>query len=703
MVAKSRRAGDRPRGARHARGGGEDFQRSGLRSVLVGGVAIKIAALILVIAPGGYDSFQQPKAVVSAVIGVVLLAGLALALVRYGLRIVPRTRLHGLVAAFLLVNLLSALVAEDRHNALFGDSARLQGLTFVADMTVLYATVSIAFIGRPDWRVLGTVAGVAALLAAAYGMLQFAGIDPVPWSANPRSRTFSTFGNSNIFGHFLGLAFGAAIGLALVASGQRLRVGAVVLAIAAVIVSVTTGTRGVLVGFAAALVGAAFVYVRLRGASRQTGARVVASAAGVTVAGAAIMLATPLGRRVVGSFTGEALLVDRLLIWDAAWRAFLARPILGWGPDNFAPAYISVRSPEMLALFGPRVIHTSAHDSALHAAATLGVVGLAALVALIAVCGWRLSRVGLSRDPLVASPLLLAFVAYWAQGGVTVGSVAVDWLPWLVFGGAAAAGAHRPAASFAARRLPRRLNEAVLLCATASGILGWPAFQANLDAGFASVATGAPQRVPLAVERASAAVARDPGRARYWNIQGNALATAGRYAQAEEAFATAAAKAPYHFEYWANLAKARTARATTGDRSGGGLGAALAAIEEGLRRDPSNAFLHETLAIVQGSFGQHDAALSSAVQALRLHRGDRSYDDTIATVARAADARVAQRLVEDAVALRDSAILRVAAGRASLRAGDRTAAAAHARRALELDPQSAHALELMREASAVPP
>ena len=50
----------------------------------------------------------------------------------------------------------------------------------------------------------------------------------------------------------------------------------------------------------------------------------------------------------------------------------------------------------------------------------------------------RLYRIGLRQVPVVAGPLLLGLLAYWAHGLVSVGSVSVDWFGWAVLGAAAA-------------------------------------------------------------------------------------------------------------------------------------------------------------------------------------------------------------------------------------------------------------------------
>src|SRR5207247_8462467 len=107
-----------------------------------------------------------------------LVASVGIALVRYGLSIVPRTRLHAFVIAYLLAAVVSAAFAENVTLALFGDDHRYLGVTFFADMAILYLATAIAFRTARSWLVLGAVVGVAILGSTAYGFVQALGRDP---------------------------------------------------------------------------------------------------------------------------------------------------------------------------------------------------------------------------------------------------------------------------------------------------------------------------------------------------------------------------------------------------------------------------------------------------------------------------------------------------------------------------------------------
>src|SRR5207249_4175575 len=71
-------------------------------------------------------------------------AALLIAFVTHGNAIVPRHRLHVLMAALIAVVDLSAPFAADRYIAIFGDAENYAGLTFLIDMLLLYVATAVA-------------------------------------------------------------------------------------------------------------------------------------------------------------------------------------------------------------------------------------------------------------------------------------------------------------------------------------------------------------------------------------------------------------------------------------------------------------------------------------------------------------------------------------------------------------------------------
>jgi len=455
----------------------------------------------------------------------------------------------------------------------------------------------------------------------------------------------------------------------------------------------TTGTRGFLLSVLGAGLAPFVVLVRL---SRLPRARVlVGGVLALAVLASLLVFATPVGSRALGTLAGAEPVRDRVLLYGEAWEAFLDRPVLGWGPGNFEAAATPHRSLELMRIFGPLLYYTNAHDLFIEAFVTTGAFGGLALLAIFGAFTAKLVLTGLDRQPLVASALFVGLAAYLVQALVSVGSVSVDWYPWLVFGGTAALADHREPPAAQIRRVDPRLHiAAVGAIAVLAAVASWPAYAANDQAGRANRAELVGQHA-LAIDAAARAVALDPGRTAYLARLGLSLGGARRHREAADAFAQAAEREPYHAEFWNNAAVGRFLQATGGDMSSGGLGAALSAARSGLTRDPLYTPLLYTEALIYQAGGDSDRAVESAALAIHLYAKDDQYDVILRDAAANASPQVALAAARRALEAKDSVDVRLAAALAAIRSGDRESARTHLLRALELDPANAQARDLL--------
>lgn len=667
----------------------ERFESSRLRLLIVALVAVKIAGLILVFDPASALAFEAPKSSFSLAASVVLFGLVGLALVRFGTSELFRPRLHLAVAAFALTNVLAAVFAQDQYIALFGAQRRL-GLTFVLDMLVLYLAVALAYRTVRDWSILGGAVAAAGAFAIAYGLVQYLGLDPIPWVDDVRGRPPSTFGNPDKFGHFLGATFAAALGVAILPGdwGRRIRLLAWLYSIASLGMAALVATRGTLVGLAVALPILGVLYLRL---ARDRGGRrifVVAAAAavGLVVIGTVLLLTTPLGERVRAGL-GDVASQQRLFLADAALRALADRPLIGHGPDNFGVIYPQYRPAAASAFVG----QDSAHSSLLQALATTGLLGAASLLLVALASLVALWRVVPTRT-MPAGPLLVGGVAYWASGLVAIGSVSVDWIGWVAAGGAVAL-THQDRGT-AARRVSPLLQVAILGAAVIVAGWGYPAFQAGREL-YAARTARSPERAVSAAERAARL---DPDRAENWYALGQARQARGATAGAAQALRVAADRAPYVTGYWGSLALALANLALAGDQSLGGKEAALGAARRAIEADPSSPTPHNLFAVVAKALGDPASALDASAVAVRLYKGEPEYDTVAVDAAlRMSDASAARLALERIVREKDSAVLRLGLAQLSLRLKDAAAARMHVQRALELDPQNASARDLAKQ------
>lgn len=684
------------------RRGHDPFVSSIARQALVVVLAIKLAGVIAIFDARALEAFDFMKSLYSRASEWVIVALVLLLLARYGTGIVPRTRLWLGVAALVAVNVASVAFAADRYSALYGDNSRYLGLTFVGDMTLLASAVAISCRTRRDWVILAGGVALGASVAIGYGALQALGRDFITsWSANARLRPFGTLGNADVYAQFLTIVVALCAGVVAFAPGRVVtipRAVALALGLGALAMSAIVATRGSFVGLGAVALAVPLVALRVYGRDLSRRRALVLVGGGIIVTLAVLVVPTPLASRIQQTLRGVEVR-DRVLIWESAARAVAERPVFGWGVDGFHVAYPRFRQVEANAVMGPDVNQSSAHNWVLQQGATTGLLGIAALVGLIVASAWSLWRRGLTSSPAYAAPALVAFVAYWAQGLVTVGSVGVDWLPWTVVGTAVALTGER--ASMITQRTGTSLlfGAAVFVAALLMAATGLGAYRANLDAKVAGLGGGASIPNPVRIAAGERSTQGDGGRAVNWAGLGNALSDAKRWRESADAYERASRADPYIADYLENLARSRSFQALDADPSGQIKRAALDAARRAIETNPSSPSPHYIFAQIVFIFGDFAIALDEARIATRLHPAGTDYEPVaLQAAARMQDRVTARRSLEEIASLRETVNIRIALAKLDLALGDAAAARAEAKRALELEPGNAEAEALLKSA-----
>lgn len=303
---------------------------------------------------------------------------------------------------------------------------------------------------------------VGTIVAASYGLLQAAHLDPVSWAdtfriagAPPSTlRIFSTFGHPNFFGSHLAMALFFMGALALL--GERLLPRTV--AAAGIVLGVSclllTLNRGAWVGFlAAAGLVAALTWVAWRSGSKEgslrrevaaggvTTARVLAAIAGlVLLAGLAASVGSPQVRRRLAVSFDEPTIKSRLLIWEGAVKMIRERPLAGFGPGTFGRNFPFYRDERLATFHDELTPVTHAHNEYLEIAAETGMIGTAAMLLFLAVVlnrGFRKLRAAPSREEWITTTAVLAGATSILAGnlfGVELRYVNASLFLWLLLG-----------------------------------------------------------------------------------------------------------------------------------------------------------------------------------------------------------------------------------------------------------------------------
>lgn len=389
---------------------------------------VLVAAFVLtpvVTVAGPLHGFDIPKLVALATLGAALAALSALLVPDLWRHSIREARALLVVAgAFAIWLLVATFVSDTSRLSLLGPDGRFVGTVATFFPVVLMAAVPVAVDGWKRFdRLLLLLAGVLGAIGA-YGAMQWAGFDPMPWGVPRGGRPVATFGNSN----FVGAALCVTTPVALYLWYRRpaLRIAAVpLLVLGAVVIWASEARLGMVAAAAGAVV---FLGTQLRWPLER-------------VQGWAVALAVPLAP-VVGTLTVVAgILIEdrtglaRLGYWRAAVPMWLDNPVLGVGLGRFAAYHPAYRPPEAVVEAGAEIQVDSSHHWLLDLAATTGTPGALLWLAALVAAGLLLRQVWSLDDqryrPAVAA-LTGMLAAHGVQSSISVPTIVPVWLGWLL-------------------------------------------------------------------------------------------------------------------------------------------------------------------------------------------------------------------------------------------------------------------------------
>ncbi|MFU8891121.1 MAG: O-antigen ligase family protein [Anaerosomatales bacterium] len=372
-------------------------------------------------APFTFDQFDIVKVFLQRGVTLVAFAAWAYHILVHG-GTVRRTKVDYLILAVLGWIALSTVFSVHVPTAVFGKYRRFEGLISFVNYATMYF-LAVQFLDRISRvRSLARTLFASGSLVSLYGVMQYVGIDPLIWGRLPfeQNRAFSTYGNPDLLGGFLVLLLPVALGLALSEKDQRWRMAYWAGFLLAVLCWIVAFTRGAWIGGAVALVVLGVAAWRMR--TKLT--TVDVSFAGGVAALAAIVVGRSLTAdnavmnvwaRVVSIFDfGAGSALTRFQIWDAAWRATLDRPILGFGPDTFRLVFPGYKPIEYVQVAGHLSVADNVHNYFLQLTAAIGIPGMLLLYGLFATVAVLSFRTAFVRPETDTDNSRLIVSAFWA-------------------------------------------------------------------------------------------------------------------------------------------------------------------------------------------------------------------------------------------------------------------------------------------------
>ncbi|MYA12780.1 MAG: O-antigen ligase family protein [Gemmatimonadetes bacterium] len=420
----------------------------------------------LVWSPDTYFPFAVGKAVYArSLIAVSFALWALLALARPRWR-PPRTVFLAVLAAGLAVDGLSAWAGVSPQRSLWSTYTRMEGLVTTVHWVALFVVLAGTVRTRAGWTRLLKMNVAVGLAVALITMVRFH-LPDLPLFGLPSEarypRVSATTGNPTFLGGYL-------VAVALLAAGFLVRsfmrpVGGqaawtaclpwALTAPAAVYALVLTGSLGALAGLGAGAVAAAGLYAWLgpTARARRTGRRALLALGGagaVLAVGIAVRASAPPPATDVPARAFETVMLERATSaerigmtmnrrfrnWESGLKAFAERPLLGWGTGNyFVGSARHISEPD-----GPQLVRDHAHNMLVEEAASKGVFGLAAYLAL---WGWtfvlliRAARAAGPRDQALLIVAAAALLGWFVQTQSLFYS-ATNWLQQILLLGFAA-------------------------------------------------------------------------------------------------------------------------------------------------------------------------------------------------------------------------------------------------------------------------
>ena len=337
---------------------------------------------------------------------------------------------------YVLVALAAALAGVSFQHSFWSDYRRMGGVFGLAHWFAFTVVLVNVFRSRRHWWwLLNANLGISLLIAfmGLYQHFNLSGLDTGLWYLRPATRLDISFGNATYVGAYM--LVNSLIAVAMLASsfegvtqplrrtarGRRQRSGSEVSRFPTYLAAwrvfwvsvlfldlwilVLSGTRGALVGLLAGLFVAGVGYVLWGGRRRW---RITA---GALMAGSLLfVLVLPSVRdtdvfhsladsselvqrvdRLVENGVEDRSVKARFITATTGLQAFAQRPILGWGPENFAMAF-DRNSDSRILPKGLETLADQAHNKPIEELVTKGIIGLAAYFFLLGRISWVVVR-----------------------------------------------------------------------------------------------------------------------------------------------------------------------------------------------------------------------------------------------------------------------------------------------------------------------
>jgi len=295
------------------------------------------------------------------------------------------------LSAFLAVLILATIFGADPSRSFWSKFERMSGLLMWLHLFGLFLVLTTSFRGKKDWqRLLSISVGIAVLISFVF-FIGKADIKNLPIARNG-----STLGNSSFLATYL--LFNLYFAIYLFFDSWRdkkekifnlsLLLPAIILMVMALIMS---GGEAATIAFfgGLGLIGLLWLAFEIKKKSLRTIGRILLISSIMIFLISIVLLCIPdsIIQQKLIDVRGKA----RPLLWQMASKGFLERPILGWGPQNFAFVFNKNFDPcFFLGECGGETRFDQSHNIIFDNLVDTGILGLVAYLSIFFSSFWIL-------------------------------------------------------------------------------------------------------------------------------------------------------------------------------------------------------------------------------------------------------------------------------------------------------------------------
>ena len=294
-------------------------------------------------------------------------------LITFDSRFRPRfNKILGILIIFLIILIISATLGVDPSYSFWSKFERMTGILMMLHLLAFFLVISSTF-EEKDWRQIfavsifvGVIVGVIALM-----------------SKNPAMRGGGTIGNDSFLGTYL--LFNLFLALYLIFKNAFKTYASICFSIMFLCLFLS-GARAAKLSFFGGMILFSFLWLIFyqKGKLRLVGIflLIISIISVICFIFFALQPGSFVRKGIIEKEVGETF-GGRFVVWQKAWENFLARPLLGWGPENFEFAFTKNYNPCMgTPGCGADIWYDRAHNIIFDTLVTSGILGMLAYLGI---------------------------------------------------------------------------------------------------------------------------------------------------------------------------------------------------------------------------------------------------------------------------------------------------------------------------------